>query len=66
VTSQTRCGVFYDFREASLPDSDSLQELTGLVSTRLGGDWRLQWYLIAGFGDSSPDWGAGLSIGTSF
>ena len=66
VTSQTRCGVFYDFREASLPGSDSLQELTGLVSTRLSGDWRLHGYLIAGFGDNSPDWGAGLSIATTF
>jgi len=66
VTDTLRFGAFYDFRQASVPDSDALQELSAWVSTRLGANGRAQFYLLAGFGDSSPDWGAGLSFGTSF
>jgi hypothetical protein len=61
-----RLGAFYDFRQASVPDSDALQELSAWMSTRLGDKGRAQFYVLAGFGDSSPDWGAGLSFSTSF
>jgi hypothetical protein len=59
-------GAFFDFREASVPDSDSLQELSAWASTRLGANGRAQFYVLAGFGDSSPDWGGGLSFSTRF
>jgi hypothetical protein len=49
-----------------VPDSDALQELSAWMSTRLGDKGRAQFYVLAGFGDSSPDWGAGLSFSTSF
>lgn len=66
VASGTRVGLFYDFRQASLPDSDDIQELTASLLQSVGDDWRLQGYLIAGFSDSSPDWGAGVSVIYSF
>ena len=66
MTDDLRAGLFYDFRESAIPDSDSIQELSGWVNLRLGNHLRTQVYLLAGFGDSSPDWGAGLSIGGSF
>jgi len=61
-----RLGAFFDFREASVPDSDALQELSAWASTRLGKNGRMQFYVLAGFGDSSPDWGGGLSFSGSF
>jgi len=66
MANATSIGAFFDFREASVPDSDSLQELSGWVSTRLGANGRAQFYVLAGFGDSSPDWGGGLSFSTRF
>jgi hypothetical protein len=66
VSDAASIGAFFDFREASVPDSDSLQELSTWVSTRLGANGRAQFYVLAGFGDSSPDWGGGLSFSTRF
>jgi hypothetical protein len=36
------------------------------LSRRFGDDWRMHGYAIAGFGDSSPDWGAGMSAARRF
>jgi len=66
MSAASSAGAFFDFREASVPDSDSLQELSAWVSTRLGTNGRAQLYVLAGFGDSSPDWGGGLSFSTRF
>ena len=63
MTDSVRAGAFYDFREAAVPGSDAPQELTAWVSARLGEHIRAQFYLLAGFGDSSPDWGGGISVG---
>jgi hypothetical protein len=60
------CGAFFDYRESSVPASDAAQELTGWMSTVVGSRARADIYLIAGFGDSSPDWGAGFSFRTMF
>jgi len=61
-TPDVRAGLFIDYRESALSGSDSIQELSGFVSRRLGDDWKLQFYALTGFTDSSPDWGAGLRI----
>lgn len=66
VTERSRVGAFFDFRDASVPDTDTLQELSAWVSTRVGERSHAQFYLLAGFGDSSPDWGGGLSFSASF
>jgi hypothetical protein len=66
VTDRSRVGAFFDFRDASVPDTDSIQELSAWVSTRVGERGHVQFYALAGFGDSSPDWGAGLSFSAGF
>ena len=66
VTERLRVGAFFDFRDASVPDTDALQELSAWLSTRVGEHGLVQFYVLAGFGDSSPDWGGGLSFSTSF
>jgi hypothetical protein len=66
IADGMRIGAFFDFREASVPDSDDLQELSAWISTRLGENGRAQFYVLGGLGDSSPDWGAGLSFSMNF
>jgi len=55
-------GLVFDYRESAISGNDSIQELTGFVSRRLGEAWKLQVFVLTGFTDSSPDWGAGLQI----
>jgi hypothetical protein len=66
VTERSRVGAFFDFRDSSVPDSDTLQELSAWVSTGVGERGHVQFYVLAGFGDSSPDWGGGLSFSVRF
>lgn len=55
-------GLFFDYRESSISGSDSVQELSAFVSRRVSEDWKIQVYALTGFTDSSPDWGAGLTV----
>jgi hypothetical protein len=66
ATNRVQLGGFFDFREASIQGVDDIQELSGWVATRVGDRGRIDFYVLAGFGDSSPDWGAGVSYGASF
>ena len=66
VSSQTRLGLFYDFQEASVSGNDAMQELSATLSSRPGENWWLSGYVSAGFSDSSPDWGAGISFTAGF
>ena len=66
VSSTVRCGAFYDFREAAYPGNDDLHEVSVFASTRVSDAWRLQGYLLAGFTDSSPEWGLGLTATRGF
>jgi len=66
VAEGVRLGAFYDFRQASVPGSDDLHEVSGSLSTRIGKHARAQVYVLAGFSDSSPDWGGGVSLSASF
>ena len=66
VTDRARAGLFYDYREASLEGSDALQEISATLSSRLGTSWWASAYVLAGIGDASPDWGAGLSLTAGF
>lgn len=61
-TPDASAGLFFDFRDSAISGNDSIQELSGFVSHRIGEDWRLQVYALTGFTDSSPDWGAGIKI----
>ena len=61
-TPDVNGGLFYDYRESAITGGDSIQELTAFVSRRVTEDWRLQVYALTGFSDSSPDWGAGVTM----
>ena len=55
-------GLFYDYRESSLQDSDALSEVSLYSSHAIGESWYVQLYVLAGFSDSSPDWGGGIVV----
>ena len=61
-TPDVKAGLFLDYRESAISGSDSIQELSAFVSRRLGEDWKIQFFALTGFTDSSPDWGAGMQI----
>jgi len=62
VSDQFKAGLFLDYRESSISGRDSVRELSGFMSRKINDDWRLQVFVLAGFTDSSPQWGAGLQI----
>lgn len=55
-------GLFYDYRESALPDTDAISELTASFSRILNDRWALQLYVFTGFSDSSSDWGGGFAL----
>jgi len=59
-------GAFYDYRQASVQGTDAIQQVSGWIGTSVGGRGRAEFYVNAGFGDSTPEWGAGVSLSTSF
>jgi hypothetical protein len=66
TTDRVQLGGFFDFREASVQGTDDIQELSGWVATQVGDQGRVDFYVLTGFSDSSPDWGAGISYRASF
>ena len=66
VSSQTRLGAFYDYQEASVPGNDAMQDISATFSSRPGENWWMTGYVSAGFSDSSPDWGVGISFTAGF
>ena len=59
---ELRGGVFFDYRQASLTGNDDNQEVSAFLSRRIGDGWKVQAYVLAGFTDSSPDFGGGFMV----
>lgn len=53
-------------RQRITSDYDPREELTLFASRKLDKQWKLSGYLMTGFSDASPDWGAGASVGYSY
>lgn len=62
----TSGGLIYDFRERITPGSDSQRELTVFMTQRIDKTTKVQGYVVRGFSDSSPDWGAGVLFSEGF
>jgi hypothetical protein len=62
----SRVGLFYDYRESSVEGSDAPQEVSATWFSLLRPQWGASAYVLAGIGDSSPDWGAGLALTARF
>lgn len=59
-------GAYFYFREKISDSGYAQRELTGYWNHRFGSAWRLQAYVLGGFSDGSPDWGAGGSLRYAF
>ena len=59
-------GVFVDYRQSALAESDDIREVTAFGSIRLNEHWYFDVYAFSGLTDSAPDWGGGISIATDF
>lgn len=55
-------GATIDYRESAIAEFDDIQELSGFFVVPLGEAWDLEIYAFTGFTDSSPEWGAGITI----
>ena len=66
VSADTSAGLAYDFRPAITSGGGEISELTAFVTRRLSREWKVQPYLVLGFGKASPDWGAGAQLAYSF
>ena len=62
ISDFSRLGFAYDYRQSSLPDGDAVSELSVFAARDVNDGLRLELYLIGGFSNSSPDWGAGVML----
>jgi hypothetical protein len=58
----TSAGAMLNMRQQVTAYSPALREMLFFVSQKLGNDWKSQGYVLKGFTNGSPDWGAGASL----
>lgn len=63
IATRTRLGMAFDLRPSAYKSNEDLRELSLYISRRSASNWRYSAYLSTGFSDSSPDMGAGFSVG---
>lgn len=66
IDDRDSAGLMFDARQRVSPSASPQRELTAFWSRKLDRDWKSQAYVLKGFADGSPDWGAGLSVVRSF
>lgn len=62
LSERSSGGLAFDYRQSSFPGEDDIREVTAFVSRSIHPDWRVQLHFLTGFGDSSPDFGTGVTI----
>ncbi len=66
LSAQASAGLAYDYRPAVTRGGGEISELTAFLTRRLSREWKVQPYVVAGFGKASPDWGAGAQVAYSY
>jgi hypothetical protein len=61
LNERDSAGVSFYARQGAAPAPAPQRELTAFFSRKLDRAWKAQAYLLKGFADGSPDWGAGAS-----
>lgn len=64
-TQGLRTGLFLEYRQAGYATNDDRLEILGSLGWSID-QWRLGAYLLTGLSDSSPDWGAGATVGVRY
>lgn len=62
----TSAGLAYDYRQRVVANGAHVSEISAFVTHRFGQGLKLQGYLVKGFADASPDWGAGAIMSYGF
>ena len=66
LAADTSAGVAYDYRPAIVPGGGEVSELTAFLTRRVSREWKVQPYVVLGFGNASPDFGAGAQVAYSY
>jgi hypothetical protein len=66
LSPRTSAGLAYDYRPKITTGGGEISELTAFLTWRISPEWKVQPYAVAGFGDASPDWGAGAQVAYSY
>lgn len=66
VANRTRLGMSLNLSPSAYSDREDLRDISLYLSHWTQGSWRYSGYLSAGLSDSSPDMGAGFSVGYHF
>lgn len=66
VGAETSAGMMLDVRQKASATGSPQRELTAYVSHKYSKEWKSQAYVVKGFADGSPDWGAGAMVTRSF
>lgn len=66
VSNTDTVGTYFYYRQSISDVGFAQRELTGYWDHHFGSRWRLQAYVLGGFSDGSPDWGAGGSLRYAF
>lgn len=63
---ETSGGLILDLRQKAFASGAPQRELTAFVTHKLNRTWKAQGYVVKGFADGSPDWGAGAMLTRAF
>lgn len=66
ISDRMNFGVFHDFRQKVTENGDPVSEGMIFTEHKFGDGYRLQAYLVRGFSDASPDFGAGARLSLRF
>lgn len=66
LSAASTVGATLDVRERSSPTAFPQREITAFYVRDIAARWKGQVYVLKGFADGSPDWGAGALIGYTF
>ena len=62
IDQRDSAGLTFDARQRVSPGASPQRELTAFWERKLDRAWKAQVYLLKGFANGSPDFGAGLSV----
>jgi hypothetical protein len=62
ITPVLGASLDYYYSESSTLYSSSQKEVTALLYYRISRNYGMQWYVLRGLADGSPDWGMGVTV----
>jgi hypothetical protein len=62
VNNDTSLGISYDWQQKTTTRVDNAQELSAYINYRLTTNNKINFYMLTGYSNSSPNWGSGLML----